>query len=246
MPIHADKTAREINIEGSKNVFQAAAKAGIKKIVYSSSCAAYGAWPDNPELITENHPRHGMPDFYYSWSKAKVEEFLDQFEKEHPEIVVTRLRPCIFLGPSINNVMKDIVGLPMSIRIIDRKFKIQFVWDEDVVDALYLAIKKDYHGAYNIAGDGYVTMEDVAEIMGVPALPTFYHIARMMTWLLWNLRIFKNMSPGWVKMGADPVIIGCDKARREMGWKASLDSRGAFARFVKEMRPILQAEKAKS
>lgn len=245
MPMHADNTARNINIEGSKNVFQAAAKAGIKKIVYSSSCASYGAWPDNAPILTEDSPRRGMPDFYYSWTKAKVEEYLDQFEKEHPEIVITRLRPCIFVGPTVNNLISDLLKLPIGSRLIGSKLKFQLVWDEDVAYALHLAIKKDYHGAYNIAGDGYVALEDFWELMHVPAMPTTFGILKLVAWLSWNLHIpyMKNLSPGWLDMGANPIIMTCEKARKEMGWKASLDSKAVLAKFVKEAK-MLKARKA--
>ena len=244
MPMHADNTARNINIEGSQNVFQAAAKAGIKKIVYTSSCAAYGAWPDNAEIITEDSPLRGMPDFYYSWTKAKVEEYLDQFEKEHPEIVITRLRACIFVGPKVNNLASDLLKVPIGIRMIDHKLKFQLVWDEDVTNAIHLAIKKDYHGAYNISGDGYITLENFWELMHIPVLPTIFLITKVGAWLLWNLRIpfIKNLSPGWLDMGAYPIIMTCDKAGKEMGWKASLDSQGVLARFFKEVA-ILKAKK---
>ena len=75
---------REINIGGSRNVFASAAEAGAKKIVYASSVAAYGAHPDNPELLTEEHPTRGTPGVAYSEEKAEIEAVLDLFEKEHP------------------------------------------------------------------------------------------------------------------------------------------------------------------
>jgi UDP-glucose 4-epimerase len=244
MPMHGDKAARNINIEGSKNVFQAAVKAGIKKIVYTSSCAAYGAWPDNSEIITEDSPRRGMPDFYYSWTKAKVEEYLDQFEKNHPGIVITRLRACIFVGPTVNNLASDILKLPVGFHMIDHKLKFQLVWDEDVANALHLAIKKNYHGAYNLSGDGYITLDDFWELMHVPTLPILFMIVKAGAWLLWNLRIplIKNLSPGWLDMGAYPIIMTCEKADKEMGWKASLDSKAVLARMVREVKEL----KAKS
>ena len=236
MPIRDEKKALEINIEGSKNVFRAAARAGIRKIVYTSSCAAYGAWPDNPELIKEDQPVRGMPDFYYSWSKAKVEEFLNGFEKEHPEIIITRLRPPIFLGPNINNLMRDIATRRFSLKILDRECRAQFAWDEDIAAALHLAIQKNLHGAFNVAGDGFLNQDEMYEILGMIALPSFFRMAHFATRILWNLRIFKNLSPGWVSVLAFPIIISSEKAKTVMGWKPKYDTRGALARFVQEMR----------
>ncbi len=243
MPIHKTKTALEINIEGSKNVFTAAARAGINKIVYTSSCAGYGAWPDNPELITEDQPLRGMPDFYYSWSKARVEEFLNGFEKEHPGIILTRLRPCIFIGPNINNLMRHAVGHPFFIRFIDRATKAQFVWDEDVAQAVYLGLKKDLPGAFNLAGDGYITMEQMAELMGIVAIPMFYLMAKAYTWLTWNLHISQMLSPDWIASTEFPIVMTCDKAKKVMGWKPKYDTKTAFAKFVEEMLKLQALER---
>ncbi|HKL78433.1 MAG TPA: NAD-dependent epimerase/dehydratase family protein, partial [Gammaproteobacteria bacterium] len=44
---------RSINLEGSRNLFAAARKAGVPNVVYTSSAAVYGAWPDNAVPLTE-------------------------------------------------------------------------------------------------------------------------------------------------------------------------------------------------
>src|SRR5690348_10340443 len=43
----------QVNVEGSKNVFRAALQAGVRRIVYASSIAAYGVVPGHPEPIVE-------------------------------------------------------------------------------------------------------------------------------------------------------------------------------------------------
>lgn len=243
MPLRSTKTALEINIEGSKNVFNAAAKAGVRKIVYTSSCAAYGAWPDNPDPIKEDQPVRGMPNFYYSWSKAKVEEFLNGFEKEHPKIIITRLRPPIFLGPNINNMMRDVNSSPVGIRIFDRNCKAQFAWDEDIAQALYLAIKNDHHGAFNVSGDGFLANDEMNQMLGKITIPLPFFMAYAGVWLLWNLRLAKMLAPGWVSVMADPIIMDCAKAKTVMGWKPKYDSRAALARFLDEIKKVKEAEK---
>lgn len=47
---------RDINLRGSQHLFQAAASAGVRHVIYTSSVAAYGAWPDNPIPLDENWP----------------------------------------------------------------------------------------------------------------------------------------------------------------------------------------------
>ncbi|MCU1277537.1 MAG: NAD-dependent epimerase/dehydratase, partial [bacterium] len=55
-----------INVAGSRNVIEAAVKVGIKKIVYTSSVAAYGVVHGHPRPIVETTPRVHQPAFPYS------------------------------------------------------------------------------------------------------------------------------------------------------------------------------------
>ncbi len=50
---------RRINLEGSRNVFEAAVEAGVRRLVYASSVAAYGFHPENPQPLTEEAPALG-------------------------------------------------------------------------------------------------------------------------------------------------------------------------------------------
>jgi len=246
MPLRKTDLALDINIEGSKNVFSAAARAGVKKIVYTSSCACYGAWPDNPELISEDQPLRGMPNFYYSWSKAKVEEFLNGFEKEHPELVITRLRPCIFLGPNLNNLMRTAARRGLFFRYLDRQVKAQFAWDEDVAQAIYLALKKNYPGAFNLAGDGYLTLQEMGQLMRIFTIPVFFQVAYYGCLVLWHLYLLDMLSPGWVKATEYPIIISCEKAKNLMGWKPKYDTKAAFIKFVEEIEKDHLRKKART
>ena len=54
----SDRT-RGINIDGSRNVFEAAIEAGAERICYASSVAAYGFHDDNPDWLTEDVPPRG-------------------------------------------------------------------------------------------------------------------------------------------------------------------------------------------
>src|SRR4029079_10784612 len=58
---------RSVNLEGSRNVFEAAR--GVKRLVYTSSVAAYGFHAENPQPLTEDVPPRGSEGFYYSAHK---------------------------------------------------------------------------------------------------------------------------------------------------------------------------------
>src|SRR5579859_2036561 len=53
-----------VNLEGSRNVFEAAVAAGARRLVYASSVAAYGFHADNPPQLTEDVPPRGTERHY--------------------------------------------------------------------------------------------------------------------------------------------------------------------------------------
>lgn len=246
MPIRSEKETDSINIEGSRNVFYQSARAGIKNIVHLSSVASYGAWSDNPIPLYEDSPLRPMRSFYYSRTKGAVEFLLDEFERKHPEIRVVRLRPCIFVGPKINNMMVEFVSRK-RIPVLKGKCEplIQFVWDEDVANAILLALKKDVRGAFNLAGDNPLTMDKLAELLGAETVPMPYTLAYLGMKIAWALRLHKYSHAGWLEIARYPIIVNCDKAKKELGWCPSLDSAGAIERFVREYTTFLFRRKEK-
>lgn len=102
-PIHDISLMEDININGTKNVLNAAAAYGVKQILDCSSSTAYGFHSDNPELLTEESPLRGNDDFTYAKNKKEIEAWIRGFEKDHPGILFTTVRPCFVVGPGFTN-----------------------------------------------------------------------------------------------------------------------------------------------
>src|ERR671927_1845501 len=76
--IGAGSQSEAINVDGSRNVFEAAIEAGAERICYASSVAAYGFHDDNPDWLTEDVSPRGTETMPYSAQKAEVEKLLGQ------------------------------------------------------------------------------------------------------------------------------------------------------------------------
>ncbi len=157
------QTIDAINIGGSKNAFQAALAGGARKIIHLSSVAAYGLSTETSSLITEEEPLRGAQnnEFYYPYTKAMVEGYLNAFEKENPQICVTRFRPHVIAGPQfashtgnlgiiLNPLRKGKTGWTITPKHADRLL-LQLTHEEDLAEAILLAVKQDLPGAFNIA-----------------------------------------------------------------------------------------------
>ena len=94
-----EESAR-INLQGTRNVFEATvASERTRRLVYTSSVAAYGYHRDNPDPLTEDVPARGSDEHYYSAQKAACEALLGEITKGSP-LEVFVLRPCIVAGPN--------------------------------------------------------------------------------------------------------------------------------------------------
>src|SRR5215467_5634242 len=92
--------AASINLGGTWNSCRSAAEAGIRKLVISSSVAAYSTLPDNPEPVLEDAPLRGLyTSFYYNQHKHANEIWLDWLQLAYPQLIISRARPCIVIGP---------------------------------------------------------------------------------------------------------------------------------------------------
>jgi len=211
----------EVNVEGSKNVFRAALQAGVRRIVYASSIAAYGVVPGHPEPIVETSPRVRQTSFWYAAAKYDVEAFLDEMEAAHPEVALVRFRPAILLGRR----MEHALGTAFRRGVLPDSGATPFpvVWDEDVADAFVLAVKSDTaRGAFNLAADEPVPARELAAAAGlrtvaVPALvrKAFASANALGT----RMRLIEPMDPGWLDAGSAKMIVSSERARRELGWK---------------------------
>ena len=237
---------RLVNVEGSANVFAAAARAAARRVVYASSIAAYGAWADNPVPIPESHPTRGNPGFYYAEHKAEVESLLDDFASNHRDIEVVRIRPCVVVGPNSVDLFRGPVPTPLVGMFLSRLVPtplpdpglapMQFVHEDDVADVFALAITRpNVSGAYNLAGGGSLEAADLAKAIGGIRLPVPKLLARRLVDVAYRARISPTGS-AWIDMAAHPVIVDTTRARQELGWVPKYDSRTALEDMLERFR----------
>ncbi|MFT3862650.1 MAG: NAD-dependent epimerase/dehydratase family protein [Solirubrobacterales bacterium] len=233
---------RRINLEGSRNVFEAAVEAGVGRLVYASSVAAYGFHPRNPQPLTEEAPALGSASFYYSAQKAELEEALDEI-LAGSELDAVVFRPCIVAGPRATMLIEQTVGavrlgdpaprlrrhvlerIPLLRPILpDAGVPLQLVHHDDVAAALAAAVVgRGEAGAYNLAGDGEIVISDIAAALGWrsvrvprPALGVGTAVAGRLSFISPQLE--------WATALTTPVLMDTTKAREELGWEPRFDA----------------------
>jgi nucleoside-diphosphate-sugar epimerase len=248
--------AQPINVEGSRNVFEAAVAAGAKRIVYTSSVAAYGFHRDNPQPLTEDVSPRGTEGFYYSAHKAELEDLLTEViaagNGSAPDAYV--FRPCIVAGPDAITFVETMVAmlplygqLPLVRRLVgevpflapvlpDPGVEFQLVHQDDVAAALLAAAEgKGEPGAYNLAASDTLNVGHLAHALGWWTIP-------LPGGLIGPVDDLVNRVPGlpaefaWLTAFRVPVVMDCGRAREKLGWEPRYDSADTLAAMVRGAR----------
>jgi len=155
-----------VDVVGTRNVLEACVAARVRRIVVTSSGAAYGYHADNPEWLTEEDPIRGNEAFAYSHHKRLVEEMLAEYRRAQPSLEQVVFRVGTILGETTHNQITALFERPRLIAIRGSASPFVFIWDRDVAGAIEHAIFGGPAGLYNVAGDGALSMQDIAARLG--------------------------------------------------------------------------------
>jgi UDP-glucose 4-epimerase len=160
----------DIDVNGTRNVVEGCLLARVRHLTVSSSGAAYGYHADNPAWITEEHPLRATSAFAYAHHKRLVEEMLTEYRRTHPQLAQLVLRIGTVLGATTRNQITALFLRRRILAVRGSASPFVFVWDEDVAGAIDHGIAGDRAGIFNLAGDGALTLQEIAARLGKPRL----------------------------------------------------------------------------
>lgn len=221
-----------VDVEGSANVLAACIEAGVSRIVVSSSGAAYGYHADSPAWIDETAPVRGNDEFPYSKHKRLVEEMLARYREDHPELTQTVFRIGTILGPAVKNQITALWGGKRLLHIAGSDSPFVFIWVDDVAAAMVRAATGGPAGTFNVAGDGALTVPEIAERLGKPlaTVPAWALTAAL--WLGRALRLTQH-GPEKVRFLRYRPVLANERLKREFGFIPSRTSREAFEEYLR-------------
>ncbi|MCD6296485.1 MAG: SDR family oxidoreductase [Deltaproteobacteria bacterium] len=222
-----------VDVLGTENVLKACLEAGVKKLIITSSGAAYGYYPDNPEWLDENDALRGNTEFAYSLHKRLVEEMLARFRREHPELKQLVLRPGTVLGAATDNQITALFEKPFIMGLAGAASPFVFIWDQDVVGCMLKGIFDDSTGIYNLAGDGVLTMKEIAGLMGKPYVPLPVLFVRSALWVLKKLGL-TQYGPEQVNFLRYRPVLSNRRLKKEFGYVPEKTTREVFEYYLAE------------
>ncbi len=247
------------NVNGSDRVFDFAFNTpSVKKLIYFSTVASYGAYPDNEieHRFTEKESFR-KSDYLYAEEKRIAEAHLEDKYKEKKEKVampqVFVVRPAAITGPrgrymrvrfglqaALSGQLKEnlshkIISALVSFVPVTPKWCRQFIHEDDVNDLIELLTFNNLPGKYevfNICPPGPVVHgEDMAKAVGKKAFiiaPLLIRIAFFFTWHLSRGRIPTSRG-GW-KGYSYPIAVDGSKITKMYGYNYKWQSKDAFVK----------------
>jgi len=257
--VSASDATRDLNVEGSRRVFEEAAKAGAERICYASSVAAYGFHDDNPDWLTEEVPARGSPEHPYSQQKAEVERVLADVLQRRRRTVAYAFRPCIVAGPEAQMMLEEIPFFRLSEAMPDAVARLlgslpvlkpvipdpgtpfQLVHEDDVASAFSAGVRGlGEPGPYNLAGAGTLTMSDLAEALDWYSLRVPRPLVEATAEIATRLPLMPD-SVAWIHSVKKPVLMKTDRAKRLLRWRPKHTASATLKQMVAVHRAELRA-----
>ena len=188
------RTLHEINVIGTLNLLAAAGapQSPVRKMVLKSSGLVYGANKADPYFFREDMQRTGPATTPVERSLLEVEAFVRDFADDNPHVDVSLLRFANVLGVDIDTPFTAALRRAVVPEILGFDPRLQFIHEDDVVNALMYSIDNDVPGVYNVGSDGNLPWSEVCSIIGkrrLPLPPTLTNLAAEPARLLglWDL-----------------------------------------------------------
>ena len=216
-----------VDVGGTRNLLEACLSHNVKRIIVSSSGAAYGYHADNPEWLTESDPLRGNQSFAYSWHKRLVEEMLAEYRVSQPQLEQIVFRIGTILGATVHNQITDLFEKPRLIAIRGADSPFVFIHDRDVVGAIVQGVDSKVTGIFNVAGDGKLSIHEIAARLGKKCVVFPPGLLQAALWLLKKLGL-TQYGPEQIDFLRYRPVLDNRRLKEEFGYVPKLSSAEVF------------------
>ena len=230
-PPHDLARTHELISVGSMYLCNAASHAKVRKLILTSTADVYGAFPNNPNYITERHPARGGQLSRFLGDKIDAENRFLQYAQKHPRSIVTLLRPTTLLGPTISSFKTRYLSRSFVPTVLGSDPLVQFIHEKDFQEAFQRSVLGDFPGIFNLASRGVIPLSKAIQLMGKINLPLPMLGLKTFIQTLWYL----NISPApahmlnYLKYLA---VVDITKAEGQMGFYPRHSCKEALLDFV--------------
>ncbi|WP_405062400.1 NAD-dependent epimerase/dehydratase family protein [Kribbella sp. NBC_01505] len=228
---------KEINVIGTMQLLAACQKAsGVAKLVVKSSTTVYGAGPRDPAMFTEEMAPRAIAQTGLSKDAVEVEGYVRGFARRRPDVCVTTLRMANWIGPKTDSPITRYFGLPVVPTVFGYDARLQFLHEDDGIEAIHHATVNDLPGTFNLAGDGVLALSQAIRRLGRPTLrlPTF--TASSTAAAVRRARL-ADFSPDQIVFLTYGRVVDTTRMRSAFGFEPQFTTAEAFDEFRRSLGP---------
>ena len=232
------EAARNVNVSGTANVLDACAQSDIRYLLYLSSTSVYGPHEDNPPMLTEKSPMRPLEGFQYSEDKVLAELLIKDFCGRYPDLTACVIRTPPVMGPNADNFIARAFMKPFLVGVKGYDPPMQFLHEDDLVEAMALCIMKRLSGLYNLAGEGTISWSEMVKLMGKRLVSMHPLALSGLTGLAWKLGLQSDSPPSGINFIKHRWTVSTEKIKRELGFVPRYTSREAWEAFVSRQKNV--------
>ena len=227
---------KEINVIGTMQLLAACQRSpSLRRLVVKSTSAVYGSSPRDPALFSEDLVGKVPPRSGWGKDSVEVEGYVRGFSRRRPDVDVVTLRLANLVGPGIRTPMTDYFALPVIPTVLGFDPRLQFLHEDDALEALRLGALEDVSGVVNVAGDGVISLSQAARFAGRPTLPVPPMLAGAVG-VLYRQTGLTDFSREQIRYLSYGRGLDTTRMRDVLGLKPTYTTRDAFLDFVRRRR----------
>lgn len=237
-------SVKETNVIGSMQLLGACQRSSsVRRLVVKSTTHVYGGAPRDPAVFEESTPPRSLPGGGFAKDAVEVEEYVRGFARRRPDVSVTVLRFAHVLGPSADSPLAGYFALPVLPTVLGYDPRLQFVHEDDAVEALAIAAGEPRRGTlnagtFNIAGDGVLLLSQCARRLGRPTVPLLLPAIR------WGRSVLRSvgapdLSPEQVRLLTHGRVVRTVQMREMLGFEPAYTTAETLVSYASARDPGL-------
>lgn len=222
------ETRHEVNVRGTKQLLDHCAAHGVSQLIVLSSGYVYGAFSENPYYMDEDSPLSASRSYPEIRDLVEVDTLASAFIWRHPQVRTCVLRPVNTLGPHVHTMASALLSMRRVPTVLGFDPMMQFISEDDVVEAMVAALAQRLQGVFNVVGPGEVPLHTAIREVGrkpfaVPDPLAHALYARGFKWGLWPY------PPGTLDYLKYPISLSGRRFEEATEFKPQVSLRETFA-----------------
>lgn len=211
--------ANFFNLEITSQLLRLAEEINVRKFIFLSTANLYGPSSTSSGFLSEDAPLHGADRSPEIHDLVTLDMMIQSFFWKRPEIETIILRPVHLVGPHLNNAPTRYLRLDRIPTIMGFDPLIQCIHEDDVAQAVLLALHSGIRGIFNLVGQDSAPVSRIISVMNknyIPIPEIFFRAFLRLTFKL-NMANFPEGELDHLKYSC---LVDGSRAERELGFKA--------------------------